>query len=83
MKHFNKTSIDEVFGKTEQALYDELINDDSTASYVSDAPVFYIDKDFNVYPNVAPPEPSWLLGNLKTDGAKNVLENYTERISAE
>lgn len=78
LKHFNKTSIEEVFGKTEQALYDELINDDSTASYVSQSPTFYIDKDFNVYPNVAPPEAAWFLGSLKTDGAEAVLENYTE-----
>lgn len=78
LKHFSKTSIEEVFGKTEQMLYEELINNHSTASYVSETPVFYIDKEFNVYPNVASPEPAWLLGNLKTDRIETILENYTE-----
>lgn len=81
LNHFNKTNIEDVFGKTEQVLYEELINDNSTASYVSDTPVFYIDKEFNVYPNVAPPEPAWLLGNLKTDRIETVLKNYTENES--
>lgn len=81
LKHFNKSSIEEVFGKTEQALYEELIHDHSTASYVSETPVFYIDNKFNVYPNVAPPSPARLLGNLKTDGIETVLANYTENKS--
>ncbi len=67
-----------MFGKTEQVLYEELINDNSTASYVSDTPVFYIDKEFNVYPNVTTPEVAWVLGNLKTDKIETVLENYAE-----
>ena len=78
LKHFNKTSIEEVFGKTEQVLYEELIKDHSTASYVSETPVFYIDREFHVYPNVSSPEPAWLLGNLKTDRVENILENYIE-----
>ncbi len=78
LKHFHQTCIEEVFGKTEQVLYEELINDHSTASYVSETPVFYIDKEFNVYPNVTSPEPAWLLGNLKTDRIETVLENYTD-----
>ncbi len=78
LKHFNKTKIEDVFGKTEQTLYEELKNDNSTASYVSETPVFYIDKEFYVYPNVAPPEPAWVLGNLKTDRIETILENYTE-----
>lgn len=78
LEHFNKTNIEDVFGKTEQVLYEDLINDNSTASYVSDAPVFYIDKEFNVYPNVTSPEAAWILGNLKTDRIETVLENYTE-----
>lgn len=78
LKHFNKTNIEEVFGKTEQVLYEELINDNSTASYVSDTPVFYVDKEFNVYPNVTAPEAAWVLGNLKTDRIETILDNYTE-----
>ena len=78
LKYFNKASLEDVFGKTEQVLYNDLINDESTASYVSDSPVFYIDNKFNVYPNVAPPEPAWLLGNLKSDGIEAIVENYVE-----
>ena len=78
LKHFNETKIENVFGKTEQALYEELIHDHSTASYVSETPVFYIDKDFSVYPNITAPAPAWFLGNLKTEGIETILKNYTE-----
>lgn len=78
LKHFNKARIEEAFGKPEQVLYEELQNDPSTASYVSENPVFLIDQAFRVYPNVSSPEPSWLLGNLKTDTTETILENYTE-----
>lgn len=78
LRYFHKTSIEEVFGKTEQILYEQLIKNHSTASYVSPTPVFYVDREFHVYPNIAPPEPSWLLGNLKTDSMETILENYTE-----
>lgn len=76
LKHFGKNKIIDVFGKTEAELYEELAADSSTASYVSSRPVFYIDKDFNVYPNITAPAPCWCLGNLKTQGAERVLENY-------
>ncbi len=82
LKYFQKASIEEVFGKTEQTLYEELIKDHSTASYVSKDPVFYVDQEFNVYPNVTSPAPSWLLGNLRTDKIETILENYTESKSA-
>lgn len=72
----------DVFGRTEQSLYEELVQDYSTAGYVSDSPVFLIDKDFNVYPNITAPAPHWCLGNLKRHGAKIVLENYVESNSA-
>lgn len=78
LKHFNETKIENVFGKTEQALYEELIHDHSTASYVSETPVFYIDKDFSVYPNITAPAPAWFLGNFKTEGIETILKNYTE-----
>lgn len=82
LSHFNKSKIMDVFGRTEQSLYEELVQDYSTASYVSDSPVFFIDKDFNVYPNITAPAPHWCLGNLKRHGAKIVLENYVENNSA-
>lgn len=76
LKHFQKQSIEDVFGQPEAKLYREMLCDTSTAGFVSDTPVFYIDNKWNVYPNVATPEAVWCLGNLKTDGAKAVLENY-------
>lgn len=82
LRHFGKKNIMDVFGKTEQSLYEELVTDHSTSSYVSDSPVFYIDKDFNVYPNISSPALHWCLGNLKTQGVKKVLENYVESNSA-
>ncbi len=82
LRYLNKTSIEQVFGETEQVLYEKLINDRGTASYVSETPTFYVDKDFNVYPNIAPPEQAWLLGNLKADGAAVVLKNYVKSASA-
>ena len=78
LNHFNKNKIIDVLGRTEQSLYEELIQDHSIASYVSDSPVFFIDKDFNVYPNITAPTSHWCLGNLKKHGVKTVLENYVK-----
>ncbi len=82
LKHFGAKSISDVFGRTEQSLYKELINDNSTKSYVSGSPVFYIDKNFDVYPNISAPAEFWRLGNLKKDGAEVILKNYAESKSA-
>ncbi len=81
LKHFGKSSLSEVFGKTEQSLFAELSEDRSTSDLVTDSPVFYIDGDFNVYPNITAPAPYWLLGNLKKDGAETVTRNYLENRS--
>lgn len=81
LRHFGKNNLTEVFGQTEQSLYNELITDNSTADIVSGSPVFYIDKDFNVYPNITAPAAHWRLGNLKEQGAEEVLRNYLERKS--
>lgn len=78
LRHFGKKHLIDVFGKTEQTLCEEFITDHSTASYVEDSPVFYIDRDFNVYPNISSPAPHWCLGNLKKHRIETVLENYTE-----
>lgn len=78
LRYFHKNSLSEIFGETERKLCETLQNDSSTASYVSERPVFFIDKDFNVYPNITSPKPFWLLGNLQTDGINTVLENYIE-----
>ncbi len=78
LRHFGAADLMEVFGRTEASLYEELVEDQSTASYVTNSPVFYIDKDFQVYPNLSAPEPQWCLGNLKRDGVEAVLENYVD-----
>lgn len=82
LRWLGKNNIMDVFGKTEQSLYDKLIEDRSTFSYVSNSPVFYIDKDFNVYPNITSPARHWCLGNLKEHGAEKVLDNYAKSKSA-
>lgn len=76
LRHFGKNNIMEVFGQTEQLLYEELSENHSTSSYVDDSPVFYIDKIFDVYPNITAPARHWCLGNLKKHGAEAVLDNY-------
>jgi hypothetical protein len=69
LKHFGKSHIRDVLGDTEQELYNQLILDDSTESIVTNKPVFFIDKDFNAYPNHTTPSPLWCLGNLKIQAA--------------
>ena len=76
LRHWNKTDLREIFGQPEKELVAELSASDETHSYVSDTPVFFVDKDFNVYPNITTPAPHWLLGNLKTDGAEKVMNCY-------
>ncbi len=74
VKHFNKPSIREVFGREERELYNELINDRSTESLGRTAPaVLYIDGDFNAAPNIGVPTEPWYLGNLNTDGPEAIL----------
>jgi len=76
IKHFSKSSIFEVLGEPEHDLYSQLIHDPSTSSIVSECPVFFVDRAFNVYPNYDTPSPFWCLGNLKSDGAEKILNTY-------
>lgn len=76
LKHFGKKSLPDVFGRTEGELVRELLEDESTASYVSEDPVFFIDCHYDVYPNITTPSPLWRLGNWKRDGAEAVLDAY-------
>ena len=73
---FKKNDIMDVFGYTEQALFEKLIHDKNTINYVSENPVFYVDKNFNVYPNITNTSAYWLLGNLKEDGVQNIMNKY-------
>lgn len=76
LRHFGKSSLREVFGDVEQSLYERLSVDDTTESLVSCEPVFYVDRKFDVYPNLSTPSPQWRLGNLKRDGAEKILDCY-------
>lgn len=76
LKHFNKNSIEDVFGISEKMLISELLNDKTTMSLVSASPVFYIDSNFNVFPNYTQPSEWWCLGNLKTNGAEVIMDKY-------
>lgn len=76
LKHFKAETLLEVFGQPEDELYQELLSDESTFSYVSSDPVFFIDHNYDVYPNVTTPSPIWRLGNWKKDGAEAVLNAY-------
>lgn len=75
LKHFGKKRIAEVFGFSERRLYEELSEDHSVKRIVSDEPVFYVDKDFNVFPNYTAPSDSWRIGNMR-DGMEKILSDY-------
>jgi len=82
IKHFNVQNIVDVLGETEQSLYARLIHNSSHMdSIITDNPVFFIDKNFNVYPNYETPSPMWCLGNLKTEGAEKALNAYVNNSS--
>jgi len=82
LKHFHAKNLNEVFGQTERELYQQLITDSSTGSYVTDSPVLFVDDAYQVYPNITTPASYWCLGNLKESGAKQILQNYISGKSA-
>ncbi|WP_097025682.1 hypothetical protein [Clostridium peptidivorans] len=63
-------------GETENKLYNELIKDNSTENLVSNSPVFYVTKDFDVYPNYSQISSWWCLGNIKKYSIEKVINNY-------
>ena len=81
LRHFGEKTLPDVFGETESALCARLSEDGSTQNYVEDAPVFYVDRNFDVYPNITAPAPFWRLGTLRTDGAEAVLQTYLDSAS--
>lgn len=81
LKHFDRKNLQEVFGKPEKDLIGELLEDKGTTSVISTFPVFYVDANFNVYPNVTQPSPWWCLGNLKADSAEQIMNNYVNNKS--
>ena len=80
-KHFGKPNLHAVFGEAESVLYAQMAEDESTYNYIEDAPVFYVDRNFDVYPNITAPASFWCLGNLKVDGAEAILRRYLDNTS--
>lgn len=76
VQYSKKRSIKEVFGETENILYNQLINYNQGYSLIDSSPVFYIDASFNVFPNISQPAVWWSLGNFKKDSVKDIIENY-------
>lgn len=76
LKHFNCSSTQNFLGKTEEELYEELKDDSSTHNLVSNTPIFFVNADFDIYPNLSETSPWFYLGNLKTDGLDKVMDNY-------
>jgi MoaA/NifB/PqqE/SkfB family radical SAM enzyme len=81
LKHFKKDKIIDVFGYTESILFEKLAEAKNTLNYVSNNPIFFVDKDFNVYPNISNISYYWALGNLKQDGIKKIIDNYVNNKS--
>ncbi len=81
LKHFKAKTPEDVFGIPESRLTEELSHDMSTESLAENPPVFYVDGNFDVYPNFSAPAPYWRLGNLKADGAGEITRRYRENLS--
>jgi MoaA/NifB/PqqE/SkfB family radical SAM enzyme len=81
LKHFQKQNLFEVFGQTEGALCRDFESDDSTRGFATDSPVFLVDKDYCVYPNITAPAQYWCLGNLKAEGCHAILDRYANNNS--
>ena len=74
LRHFGASSLEEVFGREERALCRELLEDGKPLSLGQEpSPVLYVDGAWEVYPNFGVPAKSWRLGNLRTDGAGEIL----------
>lgn len=81
LRHWQVESLEQIFGQTEASLFAKLAASTNTENLATADPVLYIDKDFNAYPNFGAMEPSWHLGNLKTDGAEAILRSFSENLS--
>ncbi len=69
------------FGKTEREHVADMLRQTQSIGWEPEKEtVLYVDHEFNVYPNLTAPQPTWRLGNLKTDGAEKVLENLVNAI---
>lgn len=78
LKSMKSHSIEEVFGFSEKYLCSEIKNWDEYVYSNSDSPVFYVDCNFDVYPNMTSTYPWWKIGNLKSDGCETIVKRYAE-----
>jgi len=78
LKHYKKATVQE-FMKTEAELLTELLNDGNPLNDNPEITAFFIDGDYNVYPNCGEITGWWCLGNLKRDGVASVVENFFNR----
>jgi len=81
LKHWQIANLCEIFGETELNLYHALSGSEDTRSFVTDAPYFWVDHKWDVYPNICSPAPHWCLGNLKRDGAQAIVACYLNEAS--
>ncbi|MDR1465369.1 MAG: radical SAM protein [Oscillospiraceae bacterium] len=81
LRHWKEKSIAAVFGQTEAAICHKLGKNRRTGKTASDTPTFYIDRNWDVYPNITAPAPWWRLGNLRRDGAAAIADCYREERS--
>lgn len=78
LMYLKKQSMDEVFGFSEKHLCSQFTEWDNYAYEKSSSPVFYVDSDFNVYPNMTSTFPWWKIGNMLSDGTDIILKRYVE-----
>jgi sulfatase maturation enzyme AslB (radical SAM superfamily) len=76
LRHWKVSRFEDIFGQTERVLCESLADSGEIIGRTSDTPVFFVDKDFNVYPNVTTPTADWRLGNLKKESAEEILRRY-------
>lgn len=78
LRYFGRKTLAEVFGEPEGVLFARLKDSKNVKSLADDRPVFYLDHQFDFYPNFTAPAPFWRLGNLKKEGAEPLLRRFLE-----
>lgn len=69
-------NIQEIFGYEEKKYCNEALDWEEYSYTVSEEPVFYIDGNYDVYPNATTPYTWWKIGNLLKDGCCKILNRY-------
>lgn len=68
-------------GQPESYWVEKFSEDDSTRSFMSEEPTFFVSSSFEVYPNISAMSSWWSLGNLKQDGIEMILKRYVDEKS--